>query len=240
MTDKELDNVLKLAGKTPHEVDAAAIERASKAVLPSLKPVRPLPSAGVIAMVMQFVFVVVAVGAATYLGFNGIRVLNGAEGAIIFFVLGSLARLAASAGAAEMSPGSKRPVNPLVLLGTCTVGFVAVFAVLFRDYRLDRFVAEGVPCAVAGLAVAAPAGFLLWLVVRRGMVLNPTAAGISLGTLAGLAGLGMLESHCPVLKAMHLMVWHIAVVPLSGLAGYLVGRAAQALGAKRRLAEFIQ
>jgi hypothetical protein len=39
---------------------------------------------------------------------------------------------------------------------------------------------------------------------------------------------------------MHLMVWHIAVIPLSGLAGYLAGRLAQDLGRKRRLAEFMQ
>jgi hypothetical protein len=58
--------------------------------------------------------------------------------------------------------------------------------------------------------------------------------------LEGLAGLGLLESHCAILKAVHLMVWHIAVIPLSGLAGYLIGRLVQGLGTKRRLTEFMQ
>jgi hypothetical protein len=59
-------------------------------------------------------------------------------------------------------------------------------------------------------------------------------------SISGLAELGMLELHCPILTAMHLMVWHIAVIPLSGPAGYLAGRPAQDLGTKRRLAEFMQ
>jgi hypothetical protein len=43
------------------------------------------------------------------------------------------------------------------------------------------------------------------------------------GTLAGLAGLGMLELHCPNFQLAHVLVWHIAVVLLSGAAGALMG-----------------
>jgi hypothetical protein len=240
VTDKEIDSVLKWAADGPHDVEESVVARVSNMVLPSLRPVRPLPSPGVIALGLQFIFLLVAIVGATLLGFNGVHVLSGAESALIFWVLGSLARLAASTGAAEMVPGSKSRVDPLILLASCTVVFVAVFAILFRDYRMDRFVPDGIHCLETGMLLAAAAGLLLWLVIRRGLILNPTAAGVATGTLAGLAGLGLLELHCPILKAMHLMVWHIAVVPLSGLAGYLVGRLVQDFGVKRKLAEFIQ
>lgn len=240
MTDKEVDNVLKQAAEAPHEVGGAVVEQVSNIVLSSLRPVRPLPSPGVIALGLQMIFLVVAILGATYLGNNGVRVLSGPETVLIFVALGVLGRLAASAGAAEMVPGSKTLVEPRILLAICTVAFVAVFAILFHDYRLDRFVSEGIACLATGMLYAGSGGFLLWLVLRRGFILNPVAAGVGAGTLAGLAGLGMLELHCPILKAMHLMVWHTAVIPLSGLAGYLAGRLAQALGTKRRLAEFMQ
>lgn len=224
MTDKEVDSILKLAAETPHEVDEAVVERVSKTVLPSLRPVRPLPSPGVIALGLQMIFLLVAILGATYLGNNGVRVLSGAEGVLIFVALSFLARLASSASAAEMVPGSKTLVDPRILLASCTVAFVVVFAILFHDYRMGRFFSEGIACLGAGLFQAAATGILLWLVLRRGLILNPVAAGVAAGTLAGLAGFGMLELHCPILKAMHLMVWHTAVIPLSGLAGYLAGR----------------
>jgi hypothetical protein len=43
------------------------------------------------------------------------------------------------------------------------------------------------------------------------------------GTLAGLAGVTMLELHCPNFEALHVMLWHTAVVPASGAAGALLG-----------------
>ena len=42
-------------------------------------------------------------------------------------------------------------------------------------------------------------------------------------TLSGLTGLGMLELHCPNLKAIHVMVWHVAVVVVSAGLGFAMG-----------------
>ena len=52
--------------------------------------------------------------------------------------------------------------------------------------------------------------------------MNPVAAGLSVGTLASLAGVAMLELHCANLEALHVMVWHVGVIPLSGAAGALI------------------
>jgi hypothetical protein len=100
---------------------------------------------------------------------------------------------------------------------------LAVFALLFHDYDAGNFVPEGVKCLLAGLACAIPAAIVIGLVLRRGFVLDWPAAGIAAGTLAGLAGIAMLELHCPILKVPHIMFWHVAVVWVSGIGGWVVG-----------------
>jgi hypothetical protein len=95
---------------------------------------------------------------------------------------------------------------------------------------MRNLVKEGIPCLVAGLAVAIPTGLAVGLVLRRGFVLDWSAAGIAVGCLSGLAGLGMLELHCANLKAIHVIVWHLAVVITSGALGFGAGRIAEARG----------
>jgi hypothetical protein len=61
-----------------------------------------------------------------------------------------------------------------------------------------------------------------WWLLRRGFAVNSVAAGLAGGTLAGLAGVTMLELHCANFQALHVLLWHTAVVPVSGAAGALV------------------
>jgi hypothetical protein len=128
------------------------------------------------------------------------------------------------AGAAAMVPAARQIVRPLVLAAVATAGLAALFALVLHDYSTARFVDRGIRCLKAGLMDAVPAALLVWLVVRRGFVLDSAAAGAAAGTIAGLAGVLMLELHCPLLEAPHAMVWHVAVVPLCALAGAAAGR----------------
>jgi hypothetical protein len=41
--------------------------------------------------------------------------------------------------------------------------------------------------------------------------------------LAGLAGLAVLELHCANFEALHVLVWHTLVVPVSAGFGALIG-----------------
>jgi hypothetical protein len=55
------------------------------------------------------------------------------------------------------------------------------------------------------------------------------------GTLAGLAGVTVLELHCANLQVPHVMLWHTAVMPVSAAAGaLLVGWAFQFVGPRIR------
>ena len=227
MRDREIDEILTQAGQAPHEVAPAVLDRVARSIGSSLGPVRPLPPAWALAGGLVLICAAVALAGAARLGLYGIQKLSVLDDALIFPVLGILICLAATAFAGEMIPGSRRRVAPGVFLGAGSLALVAVFAVLFHDYRTERFVSQGVACLTAGLLHAIPAGLASWLLLRRGFAVNSIAAGVAAGTLAGLAGVTMLELHCANFEAPHAMLWHTAVIPLCGAAGALLARAAR-------------
>ncbi len=156
---------------------------------------------------------------------HGLAALSNTQRSLIFPALAVSAWFAAVACEREMTPASGSRLG-LPVLSFAALLFVAVFAFVFEDYGIRNLVKEGIPCLVAGLAVAIPTGLAIGLVLRRGFVLDWGAAGIAVGCLSGLAGLGMLELHCANLKAVHVIVWHVAVVLASGALGFGAGRTA--------------
>jgi hypothetical protein len=218
--DTDIDELL---GQSPNQVDPALLDRVTASIGASLRPVRPMAPAWMLASILWLLSAGIAVLSAYALGTYGIQKLNGAETAAIFSALGVFTWLAALLSVAAMIPGGMR-WNPARLLLIVLVAWIALDAVLFHDYQMDAFVRQGIPCLRAGLIVAVPTGVASWLVLRRGFAVSAAAAGLAAGTLAGLAGLIMLEIHCPNLHAMHVMVWHTAVIPISALVGTLLTR----------------
>jgi hypothetical protein len=221
--DKEIDEILKQAAQAPHDVDPALLDRVAKSIGSSLRPVRPVPPAWVLAGGLALICLAVAVAGAARAGFYGIQKLSVLERALIFPALGILLWLGAAAAASEMIPGSRRRTAPGLLLGAGSLGLLIVFAVLFHDYRTGHFVSQGIVCLSAGLLHAIPAALASWFLLRRGFAVNAVAAGLVVGTLAGLAGVTMLELHCANLETLHVMLWHTAVMPVSAAAGALLG-----------------
>jgi hypothetical protein len=219
---KEIDDILDRAASAPHPVDPALLDRVSASIGASLHPVRPIAPAWKLAVGLLSIWAGIVFVSASALGMSGIHKLNGAEMGTIFSALAIFTCLAALVSVAAMTPGGVRwrvPGNPAMLLLAIMTAWIAVDAILFHDYQMGSFVAEGIPCLRAGLAVAVPTGVAAWLVLRRGFAVNAAGAGLAAGTLAGLAGLAMLEMHCPNLHAMHIMVWHTAVIPVSAITG---------------------
>jgi len=218
VNDKDIDDILGHAAKEPHPVDPALLDRVSASIGATLRPVRPVAPRWALASMLWLVSAAIAIAAASALGVDGIRKLSGTEMGAIFPALAIFTWVAAVISVAAMTPGSLR-WSPTRMLLLVMVAWIAVDAMLFRDYQMASFVPQGIPCLRAGLLVAIPAGAGGWLVLRRGFAVNRAAAGLAAGTLAGLAGLTMLELHCANFGAMHIMVWHTAVIPLCGLAG---------------------
>ena len=199
------------------------LERIGNSIKPSLRPVRPLPPVWLMAVGLVLVCAAVSLAGAAPSGFFGVAKMNLLERSLVFPALGLLACLAAISFVHHMIPASRLRVSPGALLALSSVALLAVFAPLFRDYYTDHFFSAGIACLLTGLLHAIPAGLLSWLMLRRGFAVEPASAGLVAGMLGGLAGVGMLELHCPNFQAAHILVWHTAVVPVSAGLGALLG-----------------
>jgi hypothetical protein len=96
------------------------------------------------------------------------------------------------------------------------------------------FLSRGWPCLALGSAIAIPGGVLFWLLTRRGVPLSASAFGGTLGAIAGLLGLTVLQFRCIYQDAAHLLVWHGGVLVLSITTGILVALAIERNGKGHR------
>lgn len=232
MRDIEIDEILKHAARGSGSMDPALVDRVVTSISSSLRPVRPMSSRRVLAAALILICVAVAFAGAARLGFYGVRALNVFERALIFPALGILLWVAARTCVSAVIPGSPCCLTPRSLLAAAGVTLVAIFAVLFQDYGTDRFLSRGLACLNAGLMDAIPAAIAGWFVLRRGFAVDAIAAGIVAGTLAGLAGITMLELHCPNLTAPHVMLWHTGVVVSGSAIGALLAQVSRLLAAR--------
>jgi hypothetical protein len=223
MKDSNVDEILKQAARAPQTVSPDLLDRVAASLGESLTPVRPLPPSWAMESGLIAIAVAIAVAGAAKLGFFGVLKLSFFERIIIFPALGVLIFLAASAWVSENIPGSKRRLAPGTLLGVSVFGLLAIFGVIFRNYHTQRFLSAGLICLKIGLLDAIPAAILGSLFLRRGFAVNAVASGLVGGTLAGLAGVAMLELHCPNFQALHVLIWHTSVIPVSAAAGAFLG-----------------
>ena len=223
MKDEEIDQALKEAAQARQSVDPLLIERIRASIKPSLRPVRPLPPVWLMGLGLVSISAAVSLAGAARSGFFGIAKMNVLERSLVFPALGILACLAAVSFVHQMIPASRIRLSSRGLLALSSIAMLALFADLFRDYHVEHFLSAGIVCLLTGLLHAIPAGLLSWLMLRRGFAVNPASAGLVAGTLGGLAGVGLLELHCPNFEAAHILVWHTAVLPLSAGLGSLLG-----------------
>jgi hypothetical protein len=224
VNNADIDKILQNAAEAPHQVEPVLLERVAESIRPLLRPVRPIAPRWMLTVGVMLISAAISLAGAARAGFVGFEKMGLYERVVIFSALGILACVAATKFVAELIPGSRQRISAAALLGTCCAVLLVVFAVLFRDYRTEHFISAGIACLVVGLLHAVPVALLSWLLLRRGFAVNPVAAGVVAGALAGLAGVAMLELHCPNFEALHILVWHVAVVPVSAGLGGLAGK----------------
>jgi hypothetical protein len=218
--DEEIDEVLK-AARIQDGPEPERLKRVAETIQATLQPVHPLSPRWLLTSGVVLGCTCVAVAGAARAGFLGIEKMDALERILIFTSLIAFIFLAGNEFVNAMIPGSRRRVSAGALLGVGSLALSGVFALLFRDYSTTHFVSAGIVCLVTGLLHAIPSAILCALILRRGFAVNPLSAGLISGTLAGLAGLGVLELHCSNFQAAHVLVWHTAVVPLSAAGGAL-------------------
>jgi hypothetical protein len=223
VTDQEIDDILHRAAGSPRELPAQLLERIADSVGASLRPVRPLPAKWALTGALGLTGAAVALIGAARAGFQGFEALSFLSRVVILSALAILIGAAARRAVDEWTPGSPRRLSSGVLLAALTVALVVVLGPLFDDYRTENLVSAGLTCLCTGVLHAIPAALLAWWVLRRGCALDSVSAGLAVGALAGLAGLTVLELHCANFEALHVLVWHTLVIPVSAAFGALIG-----------------
>jgi hypothetical protein len=217
MNSREIDDLLSrsaLQNANTVAPDSAVVDRARGAVNASLAPVRPLPGTAALALIFVAICAAPGIAGGYALRVLGWPALDPLQRWVIFPVIAACATVAAVLCAGEMRPGAQRLRVAAVVSISC-IALEIVFAVLFQDRGLARFIPAGLVCLFAGLAVATPVAIVTTAVLLRGAVLDRASAGAAVGLVAGLAGLCALEIHCPDLHLWHVAVWHVGVLLVS-------------------------
>ena len=107
MKDREIDEILQQAAQAPPDVDPDLLDRVAKSIGSSLRPVRPLPPAWILASGLALICAAVALAGAARSGLYGLQKMSVLDRAMIFPALGILIWLAAigrSNGMARSNP----------------------------------------------------------------------------------------------------------------------------------------
>jgi hypothetical protein len=231
--DEEVDKVLNRSSGAAPPVEPALLKRIADSINLPVRPVRPLPPTWSLTGGLVVICAAVALAAAAGAGFYGIEKMTVSARLLIFSTLGILVWVGGKEFVSQWIPGSRRGLGAGAFLILVGVVLLSVFSLVFRDYRTEHFVSAGLPCLRTGLLLAVPAALLSGLLLRRGFAVNSVAAGLVGGAVAGLCGVTMLELHCANFQALHVLVWHTAVVPASAAAGSLLGWALPLIGRLR-------
>lgn len=217
--DEEIDRVLGQGREMP----AALGNRIREQIQRDTRPVTPMMGGGAYTLLFAAIVAAVAILFGAMLGFGGLHVLSSMETVVILTVLAGVAIYGGAMAARSMRPGSGS-LHVWVLGLVAFAGYELLVVTFFRDYSTDRFMHQGMLCLILGLVCAVFVALPLWIVVRRGFVVDMVRAGAVIGLVGGLAGLGALTLHCPVVTTPHAGVWHAAVVVVSMGLGGLFGR----------------
>ena len=200
----------------------------------SLRPVTPQPAPRVLAIRLLIAFLLFAAPAIVMMGAAGLRDMTWMQRVVMLAVLTFGAGLLSMSLAWQVSPGSLRRIPPYVAILSLTAGFLLGLAILFPWQAPQAFLTRGWICLKAGLLLAVPAGALFWILVRRGRAFGVGMLGATLGAIAGLLGAFVLQFHCNIQDAGHLLVWHGGILILSIGLGILAAGGIEKLATRRR------
>ena len=216
----------------PEPPSAGLLRQIQADLRANLKPVKPLPPAGI--FILGFLLIAMAAVAigASHLGITGWIALGPLRRTAVFASLAGAFGLLSTLLAREIVPGSRILLDWRAAVAGVFALLAAIFATLFDFHAEPAFVATGLVCLAIGLECALPVAVFSWLILRKGLVLHPIAAGALTGLLAGISGLTLLEIFCPNPDKYHILVWHIGAALASTIGGAIVGSIADRVSRK--------
>lgn len=198
----------------------------------SLKPVSRLRSTSMIAVQLVVAFVLIAAAVTSMMKVAGIEAMNLPQLIGISLILTLGVALLSLSLAWQMKPGSLQRIPARAAIGILAAGLAAGIVLLFPWRTPEAFLVRGWHCLRAGLALAVPAALVFAFLARRGARLSLGMLGGTLGAIAGLLGVTVLQFTCALQDLGHLLVWHGGVLVISTLAGALIGRSVSSLSAR--------
>ena len=216
-----------LGPETPPELPNGVSNRISAEVKKSLTPVKPLPSTGRLAARFVGIFGVLVAVLVAFFGPGGAERMSRVQFAGVVVLLLAAAGLLAVFLSWQIIPGSLRRIPFSWLLGAFAAGFITVVALLFPWERIPEMLVAGWVCTYHGALIALPVGAVTLILALRGAPLSDRALGATVGAVAGLLSLTVLQFTCENQHAGHLLLWHGGVLVLSLAAGYAAGWAAE-------------
>jgi hypothetical protein len=193
-----------------------------------LRPIRPLAPARYFFAIFVAIFILIVAAGVYRLGAFAISVKSPLQSIATLGALAASAGLLAYSLAHQMAPGSRQRIPPRLLPAAVISLLALVMAGLFRFQHEGDFWGSGWACLRAGTPLGLLAALPFWLLLRQGAILSPRVTGVAAGLLAGLVGTSVLEIHCPILDAPHILIWHLGIALLGAVAGLAAGFAAEA------------
>jgi hypothetical protein len=197
-----------------------------------LRPVRPLAAKEYFLIALAVIFLGVVALGVYRIGAFALAVMSALQASVILGALAISAALLAYSLVNQMVPGSLHRIPPIVLPLAITLSLALAMVVLFQFQHQRNFWANSWGCIRAGTPLGALAAVPLWFLLRRGAVLSPSITGLATGLFAGLVGTTVLEIHCPILDASHILLAHLGVAVLCALGGLVLGLAAEKTAAR--------
>jgi hypothetical protein len=190
----------------------------------SLKPVSRLRSASIIVAQLIVTYFLIAAVVTSMMKVAGIDAMGPGQliGISTILVLG--VALPATSLAWQMKPGSLQRIPPRAAVAILATGLAVVILLLFPWRTPEAFLVRGWRCLRAGLSMAAPAALVFGFMVRRGALLSLGILGGTLGAIAGLLAMTVLQYTCDLQDIGHLLAWHGGVLVISTILGWFIGR----------------
>ena len=197
-----------------------AQDQAMAKVLADLRPVRPLPSTGVLLVQTLLLMLAVVAAGIWWLGSDGLVGLSLGQRIVFGASLSAALVVLAYGSAMSLVPGGLFRISVLPQAGALVLVFSLLVAFEFRrHYRFDLLPIH-LKCFFQGLAITALVLSVLLIQQRRGLWADRAVAlRIAFATAAATA-LVVLTIYCPIQSWTHVWIAHLGAVLVALLIGF--------------------
>jgi hypothetical protein len=204
----------------PHEVPAGLQRRIEAAILPQLKPVRPLPATSFLTLQIIAACAGVTSLAVAMRGWTGVQIMTPTQAVSILLSLTAAGITSAVAVARLMVPaaGSAGVVRAAMVLLPLPL---LVTSSLVEVNQHPEFSKKAAGCFTLGMVCALAAAAVVVPQVRRGAVLRTAATAALTGCVIAFSAVLFQEIYCPIIDVRHKLMAHLSLFAVWAISGWL-------------------